>query len=515
METRSSSPARRASRPDARAVSANRFSNRLINNDLLGNLLWTFARRTLQLTTLRGDEPHLPAQSDQLNASARDITPLTRSCAARCSRLAGRRRAGHPRLLRPAAGVAGRAAVPHRRAALGRLVHLRRRRALADVPQGERQLRALRGAVLPRTGATAGSASSGCAARSATPGTSRRSPAAYARSRAGTAPPININRAGARAAGAAGNPNLRPSGSARWSWGSTSILADRAASRSPTTTSARATCCSRACSRRAPASTAMLDNIGELSNRGVELQLNTRQRRTRTRFRWGSTLIYSRNRNIAWRSWRGIRSSPATATGSRRASRWACSSSPRTQRDDRGNILTTTRSGRCWHGTPDRRQPVAGLDRLASQRVQPRRQLVGFRSCSTASSATRSGTRRAGSWTSSAPGRSTTSSLRGEITQAQRARLQSIWEYYLEDASFVKLREHRAALQRPDAVARGDRRPGMQMELLGRNLHTWTGYTGYDPGDQHVRPAARWSAASTSPCTRTPARYSFGVRLNF
>jgi TonB-dependent starch-binding outer membrane protein SusC len=31
--------------------------------------------------------------------------------------------------------------------------------------------------------------------------------------------------------------------------------------------------------------------------------------------------------------------------------------------------------------------------------------------------------------------------IRGEITQAQRARLQGIWEYYLEDASFVKLRQ--------------------------------------------------------------------------
>src|SRR5690606_27569198 len=40
----------------------------------------------------------------------------------------------------------------------------------------------------------------------------------------------------------------------------------------------------------------ILDNVGELSNKGVELQLNT-VNVNRGPFRWSSSLIYSRNKN--------------------------------------------------------------------------------------------------------------------------------------------------------------------------------------------------------------------------
>jgi TonB-dependent starch-binding outer membrane protein SusC len=71
--------------------------------------------------------------------------------------------------------------------------------------------------------------------------------------------------------------------------------------------------------------------------------------------------------------------------------------------------------------------------------------------------------------------------LRGEITQAERARLQTIWEHYLEDGTFVKLRDLAIRYSAPERLAQRLGAGGMQLELLGRNLFTWTRYTGYDP----------------------------------
>jgi TonB-dependent starch-binding outer membrane protein SusC len=52
---------------------------------------------------------------------------------------------------------------------------------------------------------------------------------------------------------------------------------------------------------------------------------------------------------------------------------------------------------------------------------------------------------------------------------------------YIEDASFTKLREVALTLTAPTRWARYARADGLKLTLAGRNLHTWTKYTGFDP----------------------------------
>ncbi len=55
------------------------------------------------------------------------------------------------------------------------------------------------------------------------------------------------------------------------------------------------------------------------------------------------------------------------------------------------------------------------------------------------------------------------------------------WWGYLEDASFTKLRELSLTFMAPDTWAQRFRLDGMSLTLSGRNLATWTNYTGMDP----------------------------------
>lgn len=52
---------------------------------------------------------------------------------------------------------------------------------------------------------------------------------------------------------------------------------------------------------------------------------------------------------------------------------------------------------------------------------------------------------------------------------------------YIEDASFTKLREVSATFRLPDRYARMASAAGVSLTLAGRNLHTWTNYSGLDP----------------------------------
>jgi len=52
---------------------------------------------------------------------------------------------------------------------------------------------------------------------------------------------------------------------------------------------------------------------------------------------------------------------------------------------------------------------------------------------------------------------------------------------YIEDASFIKLRELAVTVGLPDAAARRIGVNGLSLTLAGRNLATWTDYKGFDP----------------------------------
>lgn len=69
---------------------------------------------------------------------------------------------------------------------------------------------------------------------------------------------------------------------------------------------------------------------------------------------------------------------------------------------------------------------------------------------------------------------------------ADQARAVADFEYgtvagYIEDASFTKLREVSVELRAPDNWVRGFGVGGLSLTLAGRNLATWTNYTGLDP----------------------------------
>jgi TonB-dependent SusC/RagA subfamily outer membrane receptor len=61
------------------------------------------------------------------------------------------------------------------------------------------------------------------------------------------------------------------------------------------------------------------------------------------------------------------------------------------------------------------------------------------------------------------------------------SRTQGIFEYWIEDGSFVKLRELSASYMFDAAPFRRLFRDGIDITVSGRNLYVWTDYSGYDP----------------------------------
>ena len=61
------------------------------------------------------------------------------------------------------------------------------------------------------------------------------------------------------------------------------------------------------------------------------------------------------------------------------------------------------------------------------------------------------------------------------------SRTQGIFEYWIEDGSFIKLRELSASYNFDSAPFRRYFRDGIDVTLSGRNLYVWTDYSGYDP----------------------------------
>jgi hypothetical protein len=61
------------------------------------------------------------------------------------------------------------------------------------------------------------------------------------------------------------------------------------------------------------------------------------------------------------------------------------------------------------------------------------------------------------------------------------ARTQGVFEYWVEDGSFVKLREVSATYTLDVPAVRRAFRDGVELTVSGRNLAVWTNYSGYDP----------------------------------
>jgi hypothetical protein len=68
-----------------------------------------------------------------------------------------------------------------------------------------------------------------------------------------------------------------------------------------------------------------------------------------------------------------------------------------------------------------------------------------------------------------------------KLPPGYNARTQGIFEYWIEDGSFVKLRELSASYTLNSLGVRSFFRDGVDLTLSGRNLAVWTDYSGYDP----------------------------------
>jgi TonB-linked SusC/RagA family outer membrane protein len=81
---------------------------------------------------------------------------------------------------------------------------------------------------------------------------------------------------------------------------------------------------------------------------------------------------------------------------------------------------------------------------------------------------------------------------------------------FLEDAEFLKLRELSLTFFPPDSWARLFRAERMSLTLTGRNLATWTGYSGVDP---EVNQEGQANFATLDFLTQPPVRY-YTARVN-
>jgi TonB-dependent starch-binding outer membrane protein SusC len=104
--------------------------------------------------------------------------------------------------------------------------------------------------------------------------------------------------------------------------------------------------------------------------------------------------------------------------------------------------------------------------------------------------------------------------LEGRVPRGYFAARRSIFEEYVEDGSFVKLREIALTWTLPEAINKHLRTRGASVTFSGRNLHTWTNYTGWDPetntGGQ--RTAVRGFGFAAVPIPRSVA---MSVNLNY
>ena len=88
------------------------------------------------------------------------------------------------------------------------------------------------------------------------------------------------------------------------------------------------------------------------------------------------------------------------------------------------------------------------------------------------------------------------------------ANVSTVLEPFIQDASFVKLREVSANYQIPDAWTRRVRLNRASFTVAGRNLHTWTAYTGFDPEANYSTSDTQTTFGGLAPPTY------FIIRLN-
>ncbi|HEX6307069.1 MAG TPA: SusC/RagA family TonB-linked outer membrane protein [Longimicrobiales bacterium] len=325
---------------------------------------------------------------------------------------------------------------------------------------------------------------------------------------------VNVNRAGLVPLAQIGNPDLKPERQREFEIGvDVSVLGERA---DLSLTYYNQYTKDLLLSRPFAPSTGLgtiLDNVGELSNKGIELQLNTVNVQ-RGPVRWTSSVIYSRNKNRIEK----LNVAPFTLGYTNRVQEGqpiGMHYMAAYQRDASGAIMTDA-IGPLGTGTAN--PQIVGnpwpewTGSLSNELEFGSNWSASFLLDGQFGHELWNQTRRIQDIFGAGP--LFDQLLREEITQPTRARIQGIWEAYLEDASFVKLRQ--VALRystRGDWLSRIGA-SGLELELLGRNLYTWTDYSGYDPEINMfgLSTVERGTDFAVYPNARV---YTIGVRLNY
>jgi len=89
-----------------------------------------------------------------------------------------------------------------------------------------------------------------------------------------------------------------------------------------------------------------------------------------------------------------------------------------------------------------------------------------------------------------------------------------LYEAFIEDGSFVKLREVSLGFTLDPAWVRRFGADGAQLRLAGRNLHTWTDYSGVDP-EINLFGGSTIARGVDFVTTPIPRSFSLGLTLNF
>ena len=329
----------------------------------------------------------------------------------------------------------------------------------------------------------------------------------------------NINRLGLVPLGSPGNPDLKPERQREWEAGvDFAVFKNRVG--------ARATYYNQYVTDLllvrpfVPSAgyNSVLDNVGELSNHGVELELNTINY-TNDKLSWNSRVIYSRNRNKIEK----LSVNPFTAGYTNIVMEGypvGVHFMPAYKRDASGQIMSDS-IGPLLENTPG---PLATSNNRIVGDPWPKWtgsifNEVKFKNFS--ASLLFDGSFGAKLWNQTQrimdgfqAGARYDQVLRGEMTLARMNRLRTIWESYLEDASFVKLRDLTFRYSTSGSWLRNIGASRAEFEIVGRNLMTWTDYSGYDPEINMfgLSTVERGTDFAVYPNPRT---FGFGVRLNY
>ncbi|HEU4749085.1 MAG TPA: SusC/RagA family TonB-linked outer membrane protein [Gemmatimonadaceae bacterium] len=89
-----------------------------------------------------------------------------------------------------------------------------------------------------------------------------------------------------------------------------------------------------------------------------------------------------------------------------------------------------------------------------------------------------------------------------------------IYEEYIEDGSYVKLREIALTFRLPTGLVRRFGAEGASLRVAGRNLKTWTDYTGLDP-ETNTFSASTVSRGVDFATTPIPRQFVLGLSFNY